>query len=69
MMYDILINVIYELKIYNNVSRDLFFCKYLQSVDMFFFDVIILIYKFSCSMDVQVFIVFKMELYNVFFIL
>lgn len=29
MMYDVLINVIYELKIYNNVSRDLFFCKYL----------------------------------------
>lgn len=64
MMYGISINVIYELKTYNNASRDLFFCKHLQSADTSFFDATIPTHKLSCSMDVQAPTAFKMELYN-----
>lgn len=66
MVYDISINVIYmyKLKTYNNASRDLFFCKHLQSADTSFFDPTIPTHKLSCSMDVQAPTAFKMELYN-----
>lgn len=66
MVYDISINVIYmyKLKTYNNASRDLFFCKHLQSADTSFFDATIPTHKLSCSMDVQAPTAFKMELCN-----